>query len=543
MRQAIVLSTLIVAALIIASGCCPVNPKPQSVVAAHGNTDWHIDTAEEFLFGTDMGGSPTAANHCPATWDRTHIHVGLTGTNHYYYDNDLTIPGDDADPTNGIEQAMLFFYAGHGSPTLWNTLGNNAAQGNMSLGDCPGGGMLRYYWQCSCEVFAHGPHTCPGSSWAYGCPGDFDGSPDSATMRNVYERWGPVLEPDLRMACGASTSAYCHEWVTNKIWDLYNNLGYTVAESFLFGLAWYDVVPLCITLGGSSTAATPLFDAAFTNAANTSGTSHYHIMYIVYSGSSRAVSSAASAAPEEIPEELPVLALEASPLPSRLESRRLQREGDLLVSAERVDDRPEVKVDRRSGAVYLRFQRPSVATRALLSEEQYLERARSFLESQSLSETLTAAPVEMRLMTRSAPVARPGEQAPAQQHNVVITLKRQIEVAGTRVDVLGAGGQMTVQMANDGSVVSAAKVWRSVTGTSKMARVKRYEEALAEAMEQLAEPEAYKLDRWMWGYKEAAGAVEQKEMRVVFQFAFVPADPDRLIDYPPRVVEIAGQVE
>ena len=39
------------------------DPPLNSVRTAHGNTDWHIDTAHEFLFGTEMDGSASAANH------------------------------------------------------------------------------------------------------------------------------------------------------------------------------------------------------------------------------------------------------------------------------------------------------------------------------------------------------------------------------------------------------------------------------------------------------------------------------------------------
>ena len=212
---------------LLVAGCCPKNPQLNSAIAAHGNTDWHIDTANEFLFGTDMGGAVTAPNHCPDTWSRRHIHVGLTDTNHFYYDQDLITSGDDTDSTNGIDKAMLFFYAGHGHPEFWNTLGNDATQPYLRLGDCQNDnkGVLRYYWQCSCEVFAHGPRTCAGAGFDYACPGSFDGSPDSIAMRNVYERWGGALSPKLRMACGASTPAYCHESEANRIWNGYNNDG------------------------------------------------------------------------------------------------------------------------------------------------------------------------------------------------------------------------------------------------------------------------------------------------------------------------------
>ena len=118
--------------------CCPKNPRLDSVKTAHGNTDWHIDTAEEFLAGQDMNGTNTAANHCPDTWVKTHMHVGLTNTNIYYYDRSVNAGGKDDDSTNGIDKPMLFFYAGHGEPTEFSTLGNDASLTNMRIGNCVG---------------------------------------------------------------------------------------------------------------------------------------------------------------------------------------------------------------------------------------------------------------------------------------------------------------------------------------------------------------------------------------------------------------------
>ena len=150
---------------LLAASCCPKRPLLNTVKTAHGNTDWHIDTAEEFLTGKQMDGARSAANHCPDTWTRTHMHVGDTSTNVYYHDASLDAAGKDVDATRGIDTAMLFFYAGHGGPDGFDTLGNGAAMTEMRLGNCDGStsaGTLRYFWQCSCEVFAHGPKTCGG---------------------------------------------------------------------------------------------------------------------------------------------------------------------------------------------------------------------------------------------------------------------------------------------------------------------------------------------------------------------------------------------
>jgi len=127
---------------ILWASCCPMNPKVNSVLTAHGNTDWHIDTAEEFLTGSDMAGNPTATNHCPNSWTKNHMHVGLTNTSDYYNDVSKTAGGEDNDASNGIDRAMLFFYAGHGNPTSYSTLNSSNGLTNMLLGNCGTGQIM-----------------------------------------------------------------------------------------------------------------------------------------------------------------------------------------------------------------------------------------------------------------------------------------------------------------------------------------------------------------------------------------------------------------
>jgi len=517
------------------------NPTLNSAITAHGNTDWNIDTAEEFLFGTDMGGSPTAANHTPDTWARRHMHVGLTNTANFYYDSDLTSSGADTDATSGIDDgSMLFFYAGHGNPTRWNTLGNNAGQGNMSLGDWQDGGRLRYYWQCSCSVFAHGP-PCGPPHFKYACVGDFDGSADSPSMRNVYERWGPVLEPDLRMACGASTGAYCHEAQTNAIWNNYNNNGLGVADSFIEGLASGNVVPLCITMGGWNVTTTPLYDTTFTNQPNTSGTSHYHIQYLSNFASNL---PSLGLLPHQIPELLPIFEIEPMPLPGPLTDLGFQCEGDFMTHyGDRGEPWTQVRVNRLSGAVNVIGERKATLDGPVLEEEEYIERALSFIGDQGWNDKDFAEPMGARFMIATTPVegGMDGDMQPSQK-NVVLTFKRQIDVDGVPVNVLGEGGAMMVQMNNDGSVMNASNVWRQISGVKEEeAPVKTYDEAYEEALEQLEDPQAYELDDWTWGYLEAAGNVEQTELRIVFRFSFVPTDPEASLEYPPQMIEVPGQ--
>lgn len=516
MKTRITLVALFTFIALMSASCCPNNPPLNSAISAHGNTDWHIDTAEEFLFGTEMSGSTTASNHCPDSWTRTHMNVGLTNTNHFYYDADLTTPGDDTDITSGIDRVMLFFHAGHGfPPPEWDTLGNKATQANMQLGDCPGGGRLRYYWQCSCTTFAQGPRCCSGMTcnashpckagydWWYQCPGDFDGSADSVNMRNVFDRWGPVVSSNLRMACGSSTCAYCHESQMNRIWDNYLNKGYDVADSWIDGLAVGDVVPLCITRGGLSATISPLYDTTFTNEANTSGTTRYHIQYRDGFDSTPDWVIAI----EKIPEFLPILLLD--PIPP----------------------------------IYIQREAIKNIEVPILEEREYLEFAWKFIKEQGWSEEYVAEPIGSRMMIASTPVEGEQEKIEQFQKNIIIKFRRQVNIDGVLINVLGDGGVMEIQLNNDGSILNASKIWRKIVDEKRMSPVKTYEEAFKEAQAELDDPEAYELERWTWGYKEESGNVEQTEMRIVFQFWFAPIDIKAMEDHAPRMVEIFGQVD
>jgi hypothetical protein len=530
-----------VAITLLLASCCPRDPALNSVKSAHGNTDWHIDTAEEFLTGKGMGGTTTAANHCPDTWSKDHMHVGLTNTNVYYYDEDIITSGEDRDASSGIDMPMLFFYAGHGSPTSFDTLGNSAVLTNMGLGNCKGlsGGTLRYYWQCSCKVFAHGPKNCPGITHYYACPEDFDGSPDSDSMRNVYERWGPILDPDLRMACGSSTNAYCHETETNKIWDNYNNNGFDVADSFIDGLHRYSWnTPLCITTGGLSVSSTPLFDSAFTNAPNPSG-KYFHIQYL---------SSFDSTVPQliivKVPELIPIYEFIIPPLPDPYRKYKFEEKGDWMFSARKLRERgiPVAKVSRKSGATYVFGERRFSEKIKPLEEKRYLQLAENIIKEQGWMEEEISKPYGTRMVIERIPQSAK-EDITKLTKNVVITLRRQITLDDQTINFVGEGGRISIQLNKDGSLLNASKVWRKIKGTKRTTKAKNYDQAYKEAIAKIKESDAYKLEDWEWGYEEAAGNVEQTELRAVYIFNFLPVDPDRFRDYPPRIIKISAHIE
>jgi hypothetical protein len=518
------------------------NPPANSVLAAHGNTDWHIDTANEFLFGKNMAGTQTAQHHVPDTWTKSHIHIGLTNTSNYYYDKSVLNTGADTDIPNGIDRTMLFFYAGHGNPTVWSTLGNFASQGDVRLANVTGGGNLRYYWQCSCEVFAHGPETCnPATTFPYACPDKFNGGSDSASMRNVFQRWGPALSADLRMACGGSTEMYCHTDQVDRVWNDYGQ-GNTVAEMFLDGFGQggaYGVVPLCMTLGGSDVTKTPLYDTAFTNAPNTSGNTHYYLMYP--SGTQQ--SNVSSLSPEQIPHQLQKFKL--SPAPPPLKFRQaLQKPRPPLEISSTLLVGGKAKLERvpETGSLHLYTSQIAKPGEKVLPEKEYIQRAATFLHEQTWEEQQTAEPVVTRYMVSSMPVNGDSSQIHQVQAGVTVLYKRLIPANEVKPEVLGAAGVIRVEMNNEGAVLRASKSWRKLEPIGSPVTTKPFEQARSEAMKQLRAPDSYQLNQWKLGYRERSAAANQDELTPVYQFAFVPAKSHDM-EHPPQLIEVSALKE
>jgi len=429
---------------------------------------------------------------------------------------------------------MLFFYAGHGWPLSWDTLGDSASQNFMNLGNITQGGTLRYYWQCSCEVFAHGPKkTCGGSSFEYSCPQDFTGGPDTEDMRNVFLRWGPALNRDLRMACGMTTSAYCHEGNVNKVWDNYNNKGMSVADSFIEGFGDWGVVPLCITLGGTNITTTPLYDTVFSNQPNTSGNSSYHIMYASQTGSAAKPLSAAM-----IPKKLPKIKLAPAEITSRLRGISDLKSVSVAPFA---GGKAKLHIEPASGAVYLSAEKHILADKPVKAESEYLANAKNLIRELDWDDRQLGQPIITRLMTASMPVGGKVEDIKEGQKGVVVKYKRQIEVNGKWIDVIGNGGLIEITMSNDGSVTRASRVWRKIENIGQEVDIKNFDEALKEALGQLGSPDNYRLDQWRWGYKEPAGNEQAEELKITYQFAFVPKNSKDLRQFPPRIVEIEGE--
>jgi hypothetical protein len=105
------------------------------------------------------------------------------------------------------------------------------------------------------------------------------------------------------------------------------------------------------------------------------------------------------------------------------------------------------------------------------------------------------------MVLESVPVVNRTYDVARSQKGVILLFRRQIDLDGRSVPVLGDGGLIRVVLNNDGSVARAAKTWREIAGVRKIARVKPFDTAYREATA-ARRPGRYRLDGWAWGYKE-----------------------------------------
>jgi hypothetical protein len=523
--------------------------------AAPGASGGSREMAEEFLKYAPY----------PAS-DKTLMHEGLCYAEPYYQDPGLDPAGNDTDRYNGVDTATLFFSATHGTPETWLAMPNGrdpgkcpqsasethvVEPGRMRLGNGQGAGDgqdigngLRYFWQCASNVFAHGPRQCPGGAPDFGCPESSEGSQDTVHIRNVYERWGGLLAPGLRMVCGFSTAAFCHPDDARRVWDLYDRSSNSLAaaDAFIEGFRREreGTLPLCITLGGSSVERTPLFDERLFTSPNPSGASHYHAQYPV---PFRSTHQPGRPAETGSPLWAPIFGLKHMPLPATLKKLAFERQDGMLVSSDLVNATGiSVRVRPASGAVYLNGEIKFDPDDRALAEDQYLDRAARFLREWGLVEA-GAKPEGVRMMLETVPVSNRTFEAVRRQKSVFITFRRQVDLDGKSTPVLGDGGVIRIQLNSDGSVARAAKIWREITGVRKIARIKPYETTYGEALQQLADPASYRLDGWTWGYKEFEGSAEQAELRIVHIFYFIPKGQGSALQVAPVRVEIVAQLD
>src|SRR6185295_7618424 len=227
-----------------------------------------------------------------------------------------------------------------------------------------------------------------------------------------------------------------------------------------------------------------------TNQFNASGTSYYYIQYLGPPFRLPPIDIPL----ERLPEFLPIWELKPLALPETFANLQFETSGGVRQAtlSERGEKpvRRQVRILPASGAVYVKAEIKTDFGTPTLTDAAYVDRAREVLVKLGIDEPAAVASKGGRFMIARVPVSAVKEttRQPDVQKNVTVTFKRQVAVHDLRIPVLGEGGEIAVQLNNDGTLRNLAKVWRQVVGVKRETRVKRPEEARAEAFRQLAAP-------------------------------------------------------
>ncbi|HSS48572.1 MAG TPA: hypothetical protein VLX28_06475 [Thermoanaerobaculia bacterium] len=530
-----------------------------------------------FLTGKTTQGT-SWSNSAPADWCKLSMKPLPQEAGDLHRDSSLSSGGKDSKPPNGLDSGpMLVFYAGHGDlnpTTAWQAAGNSPEQQVVKLDQVLlGDGALRYFWQCSCNVMAHGEESLVDGTKDYFNPTSFyfgGNGFDNEKLRNVHRRWPVHMGGGLRMACGG-TSGVCgnQQAVSERIWDNYNNKGYEVADSFLEGIFNAPSgVPLCLTRGGIKSIHTPLYDEEFSTKTNpydpaVDGPAYIHLLYPVrFGGDSH---------PKAVPSSQPsgnysVFYFRPGSFELLCQSSDHPLKSHQCISSSRApaESRPE-RIDVRSGARYFSgepIKEPVLLTGAPQQWEEghFIDLSLDFVRRHGWLERQFRSPEGMRLVVESAADGSYGNNFVRQQKDVLVRFKRQIAIerdAGRTelVNVLGPGGEISLLLNNDGSVIRASKVWRPVAGETGAAGGpdKVVQVQARTALQALAvlqgrpdwqdQAEIYQREPayYVWGYKEEAGNCRQKAIRLVYQFTFLPKNDDLFRGYSPLTLEVPAQ--
>jgi len=445
--------------------------------------------------------------------------------------------GKDMDPTDGIDRAPVFFFAGHGDPTKWKTDNGEVSPDCMHIGDSESGGSLRYYWQCSCEVFAHGPKQNKGSFLDYPHPWEFNAEyvqRDTEDQRNIFRRWSPVLGDNFRLACGSSTALTCGSEEIDRIF-VNKNASLDVATSFIEGVyAGPGSAPLCIA-GGRGTDGLPdpdrsgLADRVFSGMPRVKKEPQV-FFYIEYPRPFGA---------NEIESVHKFIKLPVYSLSGDVSGVSYQFESDSsfrnLLEKWRARKRSVlVYQNRRIVMSSLRVRCPEDPK--CMSDGWYLEKAKKFLVRRGWTEPDLSVPEGFRLLIDSLPAH--GADIVRFQRGTVVRFRRAVRVRSYRREFLekGLDGNIVIVMNNEGSVTSA---WKSWTPLEEVKRNVIFSAADFAALRDLAleklgkDGGGYQISNFDLIYKR-----KQEELIPVAVLQAIPREQGTLIRFPPKLVEV-----
>lgn len=503
--------------------------RPIEARVATGGTD-------EVLEGPAISKFSSEAPSCVSI---RQIHRGSGGKSRFFFDEPCV--GDDLNEENGIDRSPLFFFVGHGDALGFSSGGETVRPGCMRLGNSASMGRLRYYLQCSCEVFAHGKAVPRKTYFDYPAPGSFNGpfDTDSSEMRNVFRRWGMALGDGFRLACGSSTALTCAQDQMSRVW-MNKRAGLDVSTSFLEGVQRRDSVPLCIGRGsGRKGLADPetsaLFDSVLSEELrDPAGDGEYYFISYTMPLEQEMESGQRKSGKGEV-QHLPFFSssFKVGGRDFRLLTDKKTWYRRWQGSEE--DDSNQVEIFR---SVFHRIQ-PLLADcpsdPKCRRSEWFRERARAFIDRQGWYEQDIGYGEGFRLLIDGIPVN--GGRVDKFQKGVIFRFQRVVVAGAQEVREDDIDGNIVLEMNNNGDVVSGWKYWVPIEFKGQVTLTDSgFENLAVEARKDLgSDAPGYKLDltRSELIYRHVKGNL--------VPFVSFHADPVKegtLSQFPPRKVEV-----
>jgi len=458
----------------------------------------------------------------PPGWAKRFIHPVLNN----YYDRSINSNGDDFDADHGIDRSTIFFFVGHGVPGQLNIndLNTRATSSSIRVGNCQGsdcGSILRYFFLCSCRVFANGPLLLGGADGSlvedFYCPGvppDPDSTEPVSDVLSLFSKTLDARFTDVRMLCGASTLIRCSDEIVRRIWDNYLFYNLDVSDSFLLALhsrPYY--APICIAPGGLLPQDSAIYDHRYTSHKNAFGSAGNNIEYV--EEFSRSALS-----------KVPLLPMQLLTDEVRLFAYKAYVNNIVLTEFGSPAENFKAELERSFFC-----PRSNDPVMEAFSSEFYINSARRFLIDNGWAAIRDLEHYEsLRLMVASVG-GGVGLPARIYQKGVAMTFRREIDIGGVKFEDLDGSRDIVVYMANDGSVISAGRKVGSqsvdITGESIS-----LETALDTAWIRLGDSSRnyYKVDYKTWGLKEI-----DKSLRPVYRFEFMPIGGDSTRHSPQKI--------